>query len=157
MEINYILVLEVLLIFIFILLVIKYYLNRKKKSDVVMAEIDKIDTVFVKNYQNYEAYLAISYHYFVKRKKYTGSCKIPFSLLLDNPISIELYFNQELDMPVLQINQEYIVGNEAIEHKLINIMPYIPVRYLTSDPSRNFVLPLNRKYGFFHKRIKKIS
>jgi hypothetical protein len=155
--------LEISLYWIFLAVIVvifiiaaKVFLN-KKKSNVLLAEIDKIETLFIKNHKFYEPYLAIKYRYTVKKKEYEGYCKIPFSLLTDINNNVELYYNYDLNMPILQINQEYYVGNEVIEHKLMSIIPYIPIRYLTSDPSRNFILPLNRKYGFFNKKIKKIS
>lgn len=154
---SFYIIIVIVVIAIIMAITTNFFLSKKKKSNIVMAEIDKIQTLFIKNHKYLEPYLSIQYHYFVKKKKYNGSCKIPFSFLLDNNHFIQLYLNQELDLPVLQINQEVIVGNEAIEHKLLSVMPYIPIRYLTSDPSRNFILPLNRKYGLFHKKIKKIS
>ncbi len=132
-------------------------LRYKKKSNVILAKIEKIDPIFIRNHIYSEPYLGIQYEYTIKKKKYNGYCKIPFNHIQDILGNADLYMDKELDLPILILQNEYYIGNEAIEHKLTNILPYIPIRYLTSDPARNFIIPLNNKYGIFTKNIKKIQ
>lgn len=140
-----------------LLILLKFIIKSKRKSNIAMAQILNIETIFLKNNKNYEPYLNITYQYKVKKKVYQGSSKILFSFFVEGHNTINLYYNFDLDMPVLQIDQEFFIGNEAIEHKLINTIPVLPIRYLISDPSRNFILPLNKNYGFLSKKIKKIT
>lgn len=140
-----------------LLFLLNYIIKSKRKSNIAMAQILNIEPMFIKNNKNYEPYLNITYQYTVKKKVYYGNSKILFGFFVEGQNAVNLYYNTDLDMPVLQIDQEYFIGNEAIEHKLINTIPVLPIRYLISDPSRNFILPLNKNYGFLSKKIKKIS
>lgn len=122
-----------------------------------MAQVLNIEVIFIKNNKHYEPYLNLTYQYKVKKKVYYGNTKIISNFFLEDSNLFNLYYNVDLDMPVLQMDQEYYIGNEAIEHKLMSSIPVIPIRYLISDPSRSFILPLNKSYGFFNRKIKKIS
>ncbi len=144
-----------ILLLISIFFVVKIILRYKKKSNVILAKIEKIDPIFIRNHIHPEPYLGIQYEYTIKKKNYNGYCKIPFEHIQDILDNAEMYLDKELDLPVLFLQNEFYIGSEAIEHKLTSLLPYIPIRYLTSDPARNFIIPLNNKYEFFTKNIKK--
>ncbi|MDW7976533.1 MAG: hypothetical protein RMI35_08250 [Leptospiraceae bacterium] len=142
---------------IFFYLAYKYLFHFKRKSNLILAEVERIEVQFLKNYKGVEPYIGFHYKYSVKRKKYSGFFKIPFSLILENQNQMELIFNEELQIPILKVNNETYIGDEAIEYKLLQLIPSLPIRYLTSDPARNFVFPLNKNYSFFRKTIKRLS
>ncbi len=154
---NYYGVSIIIIFLLTILFLINLYIKSKRKSNVAMAQVLNIELLFLKNEKYYEPYLNLSYQYKVKRKIYYGNTKILFSSFVEDQNLVSLYYNIDLDMPVLQMDQEIYIGNEAIEHKLMNAIPVIPIRYLISDPSRNFILPLNKKYGILNIKTKKIS
>lgn len=133
---------------VFLFVVVRLVRFLRKRSGSVLARMERIQIHFLRNYKTFEPYLELTYRYKVKHRVYEGSTKIPFSLLTDNiNQNMYLYYNEELQMPVLQIQNEVYAGEEAIEHKILEMLPYLPIRYLASDPSRNFVLPFNRYYS----------
>ncbi|MFN3603625.1 MAG: hypothetical protein ACK4UJ_02810 [Leptonema sp. (in: bacteria)] len=140
------------IILIFSILVLTIILNflffSKKKSKVILAEIEKIEPIFLKENKVVESFLLVYYKFTVKKKDYRNFCKISFSEFLEIPNSnnFEIFYNKDLELPILKINNEYFVGTEAIEHRILQILSNVPIRYLISDPKRNFVLPLNKKY-----------
>lgn len=135
------------LFFILLVLVLsKIIFFSKSKSKVILAEIEKIEPIFIKENKFLEPYLSILCKFNVKKKEYKNLHRIPFSELLQLQGDMELYFNKDIELPVLRVQQEYYIGSESIEHKLLQILSFLPIRYLIFDPKRSFVLPLNKKY-----------
>lgn len=131
---------------LFLLFLIKILFFSKTKSKVTLAEIEKMEPIFIKENKFLEPYLNIFCKFYVKKKEYKTLHRIPFSELLQIQGDMELYFNKDIELPVLRVQQEYYIGAESIEHKLLQILSFLPIRYLISDPKRSFVLPLNKKY-----------
>ncbi len=146
MESDVLIIVLFVTIFLGLLILIQVFVFSKKKSKITLAEIEKIEILFSKDNKILDCLLGIYYKFTVKKKEYKSFCKIPFSELMELQNNMEIYYNKDLELPVLKVNQEYFIGNEAIEYKLLQILTYLPIRYLTSDPKRNFTLPLNKKY-----------
>lgn len=146
MEFNFFLVYIFIVVILFFLIFIKFFVLSKKKSKIILAEIDKIEVLFLRDNKFWDCQLGIYYKFIVRKREYKSFCKIPFSELLEFQNNIEILHNKEFELPILKINQEYYIGNEAIEHKILQILTHLPIRYLISDPKRNFPLPLSKKY-----------
>ncbi len=86
--------------------------------------------------------IEVEYEFRHRGQRYSGSGRLSLSQLIDGRKSDPvLQFNEELGLPVLYWNDRMYLGEEAIEHVLLQRRPRLRIRFLSADPSRNFPVP----------------
>lgn len=123
-----------------ILLTLSWLQLRFNKSIITVASIEKLIPHFKKNNPLSASWLECHYRFIVKENSYTGESIIPLDYFVHSasPGSPLLYYDLRIDMPVLFFDGKYFVGEEGIEHFLLEQNRTLFIRFLVRDPSRNF-------------------
>ena len=126
-------------LFIFLLRWLQIRIN---KSQVTVAEIDRIEPCFKKNSPLRTTWVLCSYHFTVRDKDYPGRSILPLDYFLKSRKGSEkdsaILHDLRVDLPVFLYDGITVVGSEGIEHVLLLLNQTLPVRYLVRDPARNF-------------------
>lgn len=109
---------------------------RLKRSFQAVAEIKSINLSYLKDSE-----LELEYEFKYHGKLYNGKGRLLVDSFAIPSESVKLTVNDSLDLPVLYFRNSVYVGDEAIEHTLLNMRSTLRIRFLSADPSRNFPVP----------------
>ncbi|MBW7858728.1 MAG: hypothetical protein H3C43_10670 [Leptonema sp. (in: Bacteria)] len=109
---------------------------RLKRSFQAVAQINSINFHYLKDDD-----LELDYEFRYRGKLYTGKGRLSISSFAIPSESIKLTIHSTLDLPVLYFRNSVYVGDEAIEYTLLSMRSTLRIRFLSADPSRNFLVP----------------
>ncbi|MCB1171122.1 MAG: hypothetical protein KDK25_12340 [Leptospiraceae bacterium] len=103
------------------------------------AEISRIRPYFRKPEIPRTRFVEIEYTFRHRKSSFTGSSIVPLRHFLAD-LSPMIAQDARVDVPVLHCDRNArIVGEEAIEHHLLENKSRVHIRYLLRDPGRNFL------------------
>lgn len=103
------------------------------------AEIIRIRPFYRKPEIPRTRFVEMEYQFKHRRSVYTGSAIVPIRHFIAD-LSPVVALDSRVDIPVLHCDRNArIVGEEAIEHHLLEGKQRVQIRYLLRDPSRNFL------------------
>ncbi len=135
---------------------IRFFKRRFQTSGYAQAEIIRLIPRFDEENPLRTQHLACTYEFTVRDKIYTGQCILPLSCFMATvlPPGPVIIYDVRVDMPVLISDDLRVVGEELIEHQLLDSFHGPRVRYMIREPSRNDVIEIGGLRG--HK-IQNIS
>lgn len=124
-----------------------------RRTSNARAEILNLKPFYRKSIPHRTRFVQCEFQFHAKRIAYEGQAAIPLSFFFPGSTSVMIAHDSRIDLPVLYLSEEKrIVGQEAIEHCLLEKVTHLNVRYLLRDPSRNFIARQPRRKTTVKKR-----
>lgn len=123
-----------------ILLFATFRLQRRSRKAAAAAEIVRLSPRFPRGNLALTRWVNCEYRYIVGEMEFFGRCVLPISYFYPSA-SMAIVLSEQADLPVLIAAGGASVGEEAIEHKLLQGCPTLPVQYLQRNPGVHTALP----------------
>lgn len=121
-----------------------------QRNSVAEAEISRISPFFRQRDSLKTHWLHCSYDFYVTSRHYRSFCILPLNYFLDGPIPTHAVILNDvrLELPVFICDGVRLVGEESIEHFLLQRNSHIPIKYRVRDPQRSHPLELESMERF---------
>ena len=111
-----------------------------------VATIERIAPHFPKESPLKTQYVRVAYAFQAGRRRFEGSGVVPLGRFVQSviPPGPVLIYDVRVNLPVLIADDTRVVGEEAIEHRLLQSEAQVRVCYLPADPAQNRVADLEK-------------
>lgn len=114
--------------------------RRFARNALVPSEITRLTPFFHPDHPVRAEWLKCDYVFQVRGERFEGNCLVPLHVFLTEPAQVAIWMDSRLGMPVLFHDGMRLVGDEPIEHYLLNHRDSIRIRYRTRNPMYNMPL-----------------
>lgn len=104
-----------------------------------VAGVERITPFFRKGSPLKTQHVRVTYSFDAGRHRYEGTGILPLRRFVPSviPPGPVVLFDVRVNMPVLIADETRVIGEEAIEHRLLQGLSQVRVTYVPSDPARN--------------------
>ena len=102
----------------------------------IIASIERITPIYIDNGRAETTHLKIDFSYIVERQLFSGVCEVDINYFIGSIIPPEpiIYYDNEIELNVLLLDDEKKIGNEHIEDYFLSKKSKIPIYFFRDKP-----------------------